>query len=194
MQQAITSYLRVALTPFVIAGLAACSTSGIGTTTVAADGIEQGKLPCPQRRDTERAPASYYSRLNPLPRTATNLEQGRLLYLEDGKPMSCASCHGVKGDGAGAPGLSLVPAPRNFACAETMASITDGQMYWVIQNGSGDFHLIARQGAQRVERPGRGTRSTAMRAHNEQLSEADVWQLVLYIRTLPSSAETHAPD
>jgi cytochrome c553 len=100
MQQAITSYLRVALTPFVLAGLAACSTSGIGTTTVAADGIEQGKLPCPQRRDTERAPASYYSRLNPLPRTATNLEQGRLLYLEDGKPMSCASCHGVKGDGA----------------------------------------------------------------------------------------------
>jgi hypothetical protein len=54
----------------------------------------------------------------------------------------------------------------------------------VIENGSGEMHLPARQGAQEVERPGRRTRFTAMSAHKEQLSETDIWALILYIRTL----------
>ena len=65
-----------------------------------------------------------------------------------------------------------------------MSRITDGQMYWVIENGPGEFHLPARQGAQEIERPGRRTRFTAMRSHKEDLSETDIWELILYIRTL----------
>ncbi|MGH7833100.1 MAG: hypothetical protein ACREQK_05615 [Candidatus Binatia bacterium] len=48
-----------------------------------------------------------------------------------------------------------------------MRRITDGQMHWVIENGSGELHLPARQGAQEIERPGRRTRFTAMRSHKE---------------------------
>jgi hypothetical protein len=65
-----------------------------------------------------------------------------------------------------------------------MSRITDGQMYWVIENGSGELHLPARQGAQEIERPGRGRRFTGMRSYKEQLSETDIWALIMYIRTL----------
>jgi cytochrome c553 len=163
--------------------LATCSTDTgrVAKLSTAGGGIA-GQ--CPQPRETERAPDSYYSRTNPLPNTAAHLERGRLLYEKDAKPVACANCHGIDGDGKGPIGVHLALPPRNFSCAETMSGITDGQMYWVIENGSGEMHLPARQGAQEVERPGRRTRFTAMRAHKEQLSETDIWELILYIRTL----------
>jgi hypothetical protein len=57
-------------------------------------------------------------------------------------------------------------------------------VFWVIANGSGEFHFPSRQGAQEMERPGRRTRFTAMRAHREYLSDTGIWQLILYIRSL----------
>jgi hypothetical protein len=59
-----------------------------------------------------------------------------------------------------APGLN--PAPRNFTCAETMKEISDGQMFWVIKNGS---------------------QGTGMLAYSE-LTEKQVWLLVLHLRRL----------
>jgi hypothetical protein len=35
---------------------------------------------CPEHRETERAPDSYYFRTNPLPNTPEQVERGRLLY------------------------------------------------------------------------------------------------------------------
>jgi hypothetical protein len=39
------------------------------------------------------------------------------------------------------------------------------------------------QGAQQIERPARGRPFTAMSGYRELLSEPEMWQLVLYIRT-----------
>jgi hypothetical protein len=139
---------------------------------------------CPEPRETERAPDSYYNRTNPLKKTSENLTKGRLLYEQDGKPLPCADCHGKNGDGRGPLGKGLAPVPRNFACAETMSSLSDGQLYWVIESGSGEFHLPSEQGAQRIKRPGRRTQFTAMRAHKGYLTDIEIWQLILYIRTL----------
>jgi LSD1 subclass zinc finger protein len=139
---------------------------------------------CPEHRETERAPDSYYFRTNPLPNTPEQVERGRLLYESGAKPVACASCHGINGDGRGPAGKNLIPPPRNFACAETMSHITDGQLFWVIESGSGEFHLPSRQGAQEIDRPARRSRFTAMRAHRAYLSDTDIWELVLYIRTL----------
>ena len=68
-----------------------------------------------------------------------------------------------------------------------MTLLPDGQLYWVIETGAGSFHLPSEQGAQTIERPGRRTRFTAMRAHKEYLNDIDIWQLILYIRTFQAS-------
>lgn len=145
---------------------------------------------CPEPRTTQRAPDSYYTLENPLVATAVNIARGRELYLAERSGGSCASCHGVDGGGDGPAGQALVPPPRNFTCAPTMRDVTDGQLFWVIENGSGAFHLAARQGAQQVARPGRRESFTAMTSYRQQLTDAEIWQLVLYLRSLvDSSAE-----
>lgn len=164
--------------------LGACSTTGMSRVAEPQARGAQVAGRCPQPRETERAPDTYYVRTNPLPGTVENLERGRLLYQRDARPAPCASCHGADGGGQGPAGRDLVPPPRNFTCADTMRRIPDGQLYWVIERGSGTFHLPARQAAQEIERPGRGTRFTAMRAYREDLSETDIWQIIMYIRTL----------
>lgn len=138
---------------------------------------------CPQPRNTPAAPESYERRTNPLADSAENLERGRLLY-QQARPQPCVDCHGASGNGRGPAAAGLAPPPRNFSCALTMQGISDGQLYWVIEKGSGDYHLPSRQGAQMVERPARGTRATAMRSYGDQLSDTDIWSLVLYLRSL----------
>lgn len=121
-----------------------------------------GKGFCPQSRFTAQAPDDIYHLKNPLKPTQKNLDLGKSLFRRDVQPTACKVCHGVTGNGMGmmAPGLN--PSPRNFTCAETMKDIPDGQMFWVIKNGS----------------PG-----TGMPAFTE-LTEKQVWLLVLHLRRL----------
>lgn len=115
---------------------------------------------CPQPRFTERAPADYLALHNPLPEGADST-RGRKLYRVHGSG-GCVLCHGEKGDGHGPLATQFSPPPRNFACKATVNGIPDGQLFWIIRNGS----------------PG-----TAMPAH-AGLSDEDVWNLVHYLRTL----------
>jgi hypothetical protein len=139
---------------------------------------------CPEPRDTEVAPEIYQFRRNPRPVTPEHLERGRLLHPQETRPVACAACHGVDGDGRGPLGRGLVPPPRNFRCAETMSQLSDGQLFWVIENGSGPYHFPAEQRAQRIERPARSRPFTGMRPYRDTLEEIDIWELVMYIRTL----------
>ncbi|GJL79565.1 MAG: hypothetical protein NPINA01_25540 [Nitrospinaceae bacterium] len=121
----------------------------------------QGKGVCPQLRVTAQAPEDIYRQKNPLEPTQENLDAGQSLFRIDSQPTACKICHGVKGNGFGmmAPGMN--PPPRNFTCAETMKDIPDGQLFWVIRNGS----------------PG-----TGMPAYPE-LNEKQIWQIVLHLRS-----------
>lgn len=116
---------------------------------------------CPQPRFTGRAPDDLYNRVNPLAASKRNRKAGRELYEELSDP-ACTACHGKKGDGRGQLASQFNPPPRNFACAETVVGIVDGQLHWIIKNGS----------------PG-----TAMPPF-DYLSDDEIWQLVLYLRTL----------
>jgi len=71
-------------------------------------------------------------------------------------------CHGAKGDGAGKLGAALKPKPRNFTCAETMKGISAGQMFHIIKNGS---------------------KGTGMVAHKKTLKDAQIWDVVKYVRS-----------
>jgi mono/diheme cytochrome c family protein len=116
---------------------------------------------CPQPRFTGKAPEPAYSRLNPLPADRTGLAAGRKLYEQGAEP-SCQLCHGIKGDGMGPLASQFDPRPRNFACKETVNGIPDGQLFWIVRNGS----------------PG-----TSMPAFGS-LRDDQIWQIVLYLRAL----------
>ncbi|MBI4383884.1 MAG: c-type cytochrome [Nitrospinae bacterium] len=126
-----------------------------GSPAVEAAGI------CPQPRNTAQAPERYSRAQNPLTRTPGNVTAGKELYLEKARPTPCKLCHGLRGDGNGRLAEKLVPPPRNFTCRETMKDVTDGQMFWIVKNGS---------------------RGTAMPAHKAALSDNEIWRLILYLR------------
>ena len=126
------------------------------TTLIVASGI------CPQSRKTEKAPSRYVLKQNPLFATAKNIERGKLFYQAEAKPTACKMCHGIRGNGNGRLARGLEPAPRNFTCKDTMKSLSDGQLFWVIKNGS---------------------KGTAMPAHKFTLSDKDIWQIIHYLRS-----------
>ncbi len=115
---------------------------------------------CPQLRNTELAPAQIAAKQNPLPITADNINSGKSLFQSSAKPVACKECHGKRGDGNGPMASMFEPPPRNFTCALTMSTIPDGQLYWVIKNGS---------------------IGTSMPAF-DKLTDTQIWQLVMYIR------------
>jgi len=116
---------------------------------------------CPQPRFTGRAPEAVYRLGNPIKADEANVAAGRALY-EKGAAPSCSTCHGIRGDGRGPLAAQFDPPPRNFACAETVNGIPDGQLFWIIRNGS----------------PGASMPSFGA------LPDERIWQLVLYLREL----------
>lgn len=117
---------------------------------------------CPQPRFTEQAPTEFYNMKNPLESTPEHLKKGKMLFQVKAKPMPCKICHGMIGDGKGPMARGFDPPPRNFTCAQTIKGVPDGQLFWIIQNGS----------------PGTGMLSF------KTLTEEQIWQIVLFIRQL----------
>lgn len=117
---------------------------------------------CPQPRRTAKAPAKFQQMTNPLPTSSSHVKAGERLFQEAAKPLACAQCHGPQGDGNGMLGAALAPPPRNFTCGSMMSEISDGQLYWIIKNGSPGTGMMAFTG----------------------LSDEEVWQLIHYIRSL----------
>jgi mono/diheme cytochrome c family protein len=137
----------------------------IAGSAAAADGRTPPANECPQPRFTGKAPQDIYALSNPLSVNAETLAAGERLYLGKAGSVSCATCHGANGDGKGKLASQFDPAPRNFACAQTVNGIPDGQLFWIIRNGS----------------PG-----TAMSPANAigKFSDQDIWQIVAHIRRL----------
>jgi mono/diheme cytochrome c family protein len=115
---------------------------------------------CPQPRQTPEAPPELRQARNPLAPTPEHLAAGEKLYRESAVPMPCQLCHGERGDGLGPLAAGYTPRPRNFTCAESMAALPDGQLFWVIRNGS----------------PGTGMIPYA------PLGDEQIWQLVHFVR------------
>jgi cytochrome c len=120
---------------------------------------------CPQPRKTQKAPKNIYNKKNPLRNTQKNISAGQKLFFQQRKELGCVRCHGVLGNGKGDMATGLEPPPRNFSCAPMMNKIPDGQLFWIIKNGSTD---------------------TGMYVYN-MLKDEDIWQLILFIRQFAKS-------
>ena len=132
----------------------------IFTLAIAGSAYAAKKAECPQPRKTAKAPSSDFKKDKT---KSANKANGKKLYQKTAKPMACKQCHGDKGDGTGKLGAAFKSpkAPRNFTCAATMKSVSAGQMFWIIKNGSKN--------------------QPAMVAH-KKLSDKDIWDVVKYIR------------
>ncbi len=123
---------------------------------------EELPTPCPEPRFTKQAPSEYYSLKNPLDSTIKNLKKGKLLYQIKAKPMACKHCHSINGNGKGPLAKGIDPPPRNFTCEETINGVPDGQLFWIIKNGSPETEMFA----------------------YKRLTNNEIWQIILYIREL----------
>jgi mono/diheme cytochrome c family protein len=117
---------------------------------------------CPQPRKTAKAPAEFLSKANPLPQSDATIKAGKTLFLQTAQPVACAMCHGDKGNGQGFMGAALIPPPRNFTCGSMMKDLPDGQLFWIIKNGSAGTGMMSFAG----------------------LPDEQVWQLIAYVRSL----------
>jgi len=98
--------------------------------------------------------------INPFPSTPDNIEKGKVLF--HGKAF-CVTCHGKDGKGFGnIPGL-LGKLPRNFTEKAWQAKRRDGELLWVLKNGSA---------------------GTAMASFIPLvLTEEEAWHVILYVRS-----------
>lgn len=98
---------------------------------------------------------------NPLQATEENVEKGKAIFL--GKAF-CATCHGRDGRGlADIQGLRG-KLPRNFTDQMWQAARTDGELFWILKNGS----------------PGTDMAPFIPLV----LTEEEAWQVLLFVRSL----------
>lgn len=77
---------------------------------------------------------------NPFPPTPENIAKGKEFFT--GKA-TCFTCHGNEGRGDGPAGAALDPSPRNFHNQRFAATKSEGEMRWVIMNGSPGTGMIS---------------------------------------------------
>ena len=100
----------------------------VGSTAYAGDELDvvPSRVPADQR-DAAKALK------NPVANTPANIAKGKALFEGKG---TCLNCHGTSGKGDGPAGAILPIAPRNFTNPKFHKNRTDGEMMWVIKNGS----------------------------------------------------------
>jgi mono/diheme cytochrome c family protein len=104
---------------------------------------------------------------NPVAKTPENIARGKAIFEGKG---SCHNCHGLSGKGDGPTARFLSPSPRNFTNPEFHKNRTDGEMYWVIKNGS--------RGPN-----GTGTPTAMLSLIGSQITEDEAWYVILYERS-----------
>ena len=92
---------------------------------------------------------------NPYPADPERIEAGRKIYYGKGL---CVTCHSKDGTGAKIPGHS----PRNFTNKKWQDLRTDGELMWVLRNGSPGTEMPIRVG--------------------KVITEEEGWNVILFIR------------
>tara|TARA_Y100001960_G_C14291914_1_gene641902 strand:- start:164 stop:598 length:435 start_codon:yes stop_codon:yes gene_type:complete len=112
-----------------------------------------------------RVPAAKLEALqdmdNPYPATTERIEIGRKIYFGKGL---CVTCHSKNGKGVKLPGHS----PRNFTDSKWQNIRTDGELMWILRNGSPGTEMPVRIG--------------------KVINEEEGWSVIHFIRTfLPNN-------
>lgn len=98
---------------------------------------------------------------NPFAPTAEYLARGQVIFEGKG---ACAACHGREGRGDGLAASGLDPSPRDFTNQAFHEVRTDGELMWVLKNGSPGTAMMPFVGGA--------------------LTEEEGWLVILYERSL----------
>lgn len=93
---------------------------------------------------------------NPYPVSPERIEAGRKIYFGKGL---CVTCHSKNGQGVRLPGHS----PRNFTDEKWQETRTDGELMWILKNGSPGTGMPIRVG--------------------KVITEEEGWSVIQFIRT-----------
>jgi mono/diheme cytochrome c family protein len=151
------TFLLVALVAVALAIVAAASLLHNGLSSRATPTFLEAMLARNARHMA--IPAGARKQQNPIPASPDNLRDARLHFADH-----CAICHGNEGTGDTPIGKGLYPKPPDLRAEETQ-KLSDGELFWIIENG---------------------VRFTGMPAFGgNHGSEEDSWKLVRFIRHLP---------
>jgi mono/diheme cytochrome c family protein len=109
------------------------------------------------------APPEYLSMTSPV----DYQEVDEAFLKETGKlyKRKCKKCHGVEGDGKGSKAEFFIIKPAAFSAPGYLANRKDGQLFWILMNGS------------------EGTEMEPVGPYSDVgLSEEQLWQLIAYLR------------
>lgn len=108
---------------------------------------------------------------NPYRKIESDLKKFRPLVKEGGVVYfkNCVGCHGALLDGRGHLAGGLSPAPLPFIGSDTIAQLKESYLFWRIVKGGAGLPVEARP------------RMTAMPAWEDELSEEDVWKVILFL-------------
>src|SRR5438552_18023923 len=113
-----------------------------------------------QEKEQHRNPEAQRLK-NPVPGNDESIEAGKKLYLR-----YCASCHGPNGKGDGGMALS----------GGTPSDLTDD--HWDYGSTDGEIFTAIKEGV-----------SADMLAYKEKLSDKQVWQVVMFLRSIGTKAK-----
>ncbi len=88
---------------------------------------------------------------NPFPATPENVARGEAFFLGKG---TCVVCHGQEGKGNGPAAVGFDPSPRDFTNPAFHRARTDGEMMWVLKNGSPGTAMMPMVGSVITEEEG----------------------------------------
>ena len=151
----------------VTASMAAIATSLAALAFAADEAVLKPRVPADQMDQVK-------SWTNPLPETQETIEKGKQLF--QGKAF-CLTCHGRDGKGLGGdiePGTLKGPLPRDFTDKDWQAARTDGELLWILKNGS---------------------KGTAMASFVPLiLTEEEAWQVLRYVRSFSQNPNVSPSD
>ncbi len=98
---------------------------------------------------------------NPVAASPESIAAGKMVFEGKG---TCFTCHGMSATGDGDAGAALDPSPRNLVSASWQDIRSDGEMFWVIANGSEGTGMIAYNPAM--------------------ITDEETWQVINYMRSI----------
>lgn len=89
------------------------------------------RVPGKERKAAKKLKSPFYKKASKA--SPEIIAEGKKIFEGKG---TCFNCHGKSGKGDGPAGKVLNPGPRNFTNCKFHKKRKDGELFWVIKNGS----------------------------------------------------------
>jgi len=136
----------------------------------AKDTSDAKELAPPQNPHTYKLTPEDTGRKNPVKFTEASVARGKRIYGSQ-----CAMCHGQNADGKGDAAADMHINPSDFTKPDTLKNRTDGDLFAILTQGSGDM-------------PGQ----------QERMKDRQKWDLINFLRAtggkVPEKSTTPEPD